>query len=112
MNTNDLPPAAKLAVLIEAGRAANPNVGRSVYAFARRGVKGLNGGCALCMALLGAGVSQKTIHDGCGYVLVKERLSEFSPNLLWAVEKLNFEVDSFDEIILSLREGELAKVPA
>ena len=37
MNTHDLPPAAKLAALIEAGRAANPDIPQGLGNFYHQG---------------------------------------------------------------------------
>jgi hypothetical protein len=56
MNTNDLPPAAKLAVLIEAGRAANPDLKHGQGTLLERGAA-----CAMGFAALGAGLSRAAI---------------------------------------------------
>ena len=105
MNTNDLPPAAKLAALIEAGRAANPDVkhGRGNLFYGGEA-------CALGFAALGKGVSRGTLS---GRALASALLPEYPSSLRCAVMVRNdFAGASLDDIIRSLREGELAKVPA
>jgi hypothetical protein len=105
MNTNDLPPAARLAALMEAGRAAYPDLGfdGSVY-FVRRPMWC---GCALAFAALGAGAPAT-------WPAVGEHIDAlpFPKRLKAEVERMAREVSSVEEIILSLREGALAKIPA
>lgn len=106
MNANDLPPAAKLAALIEAGRAANPDLkhGHNVLLY--------NGAaCALGFACLGVGAPRERIN---GYSIgpIQTFLADFAGPLTDAVIAKNDGGASLDGIILSLREGELAKAPA
>jgi hypothetical protein len=117
MNTNDLPPAAKLAALIEAGRAANPDLahGRGHFYSSSEG-----SACALGFAALGAGVARiKIDFDGAGESAdtVEGALGLpirlFSSDALTGrVARMNDEGETIDEILFSLREGELAKVSA
>lgn len=111
MNTNDLPPAAKLAALIEAGRAANPDLkqGRGSWYDA-----GKRAACAMGFASLGCGVNRKDIVSLgaepliCAIGISAEDWFRFcSP-----ITRMNDTGASLDEIILSLREGELAQVSA
>jgi hypothetical protein len=116
MNANDLPPAAKLAALIEAGRAANPDLkhGRGQYLEVRYGT----GACALGFALLATGMKREVLafrsDDSITDDAFKTHLGMvfLSNNLLGQVADKNDFGLSLDEIILSLREGELAKVAA
>lgn len=115
MNTNDLPPAAKLAALIEAGRAAHPELkhGRGSY---------LRGGeaCALGFAALACGVQQQSLIDSYPFTddLVKTPFIKHigmtyrTGNLLGLVADHNDCGETLEEICQSLREGELAKLPA
>ena len=110
MNTNDLPPAAKLAALIEAGRAANPDLsldGR-VYFFESQKC-----GCALAFAVLGTGEIQRVNEDEIVIAAMRgARFLKMPQKLTDAVEMEAFYGKSLDEICASLREGELAKVAA
>jgi hypothetical protein len=104
MNTHDLPPAAKLAALIEAGRAANPDMkqrfgGMTIYG---------NTTCALGFAALGAGIPRDRIAPTNEFFSV----FAFADNLWSPVARMNDAGSTLDEIIHSLREGELAKVSA
>lgn len=107
MNTNDLPPAARLAVLIEAGAVANPHLhldGRGYYdpKFDKRA-------CALCFATLGNGAAPNSYEDVVGGI---DKLG-ISLELKGAVECMAMGHGmTIREICRSLREGELAKVPA
>lgn len=112
MNTNDLPPAARLAALIEAGRAAHPNLKHS---------KGLGMGeetaCALEFACLGAGLGRPRFTSEAARRLGLEfRYAYGMPghqhNLAEQVVWDNDHGKSLDEILQSLREGELAKLAA
>jgi hypothetical protein len=108
MNTNDLPPAAKLAALIEAGRAANPDLKHGMGAYLQDGAA-----CAIGFATLACGVSRsdisRTIRDG--------RLMEAFPGISnprqWQifnrVEFMNDGGATLEQITRELREGELAK---
>lgn len=115
MNTNDLPPAAKLAVLIEAGRAANPDLKHSACYREHEGSR-MVACCSMTMAALGAGVPRGEMERALSASeLIGKALQIGSPfeSELWLDTSLaNGSASSFDEIILSLREGELAKVPA
>jgi hypothetical protein len=106
MNINDLPPAAKLAALIEAGRAANPDLkhGRGAAYSADR-----SEACALGFAAFGAGVSR----EGAAWTTLDRIMPELTRALAYKVIAANDEgVMTLDQIIHSLREGELAKVSA
>lgn len=108
MNTNDLPPAAKLAALIEAGRAANPDLkqGRGELLRPER-----HEACALGFACLALGASRASILNfDFGFVDLEERYG--FKGLVDFVYKINDGGASLDEICASLREGELAKVAA
>jgi hypothetical protein len=110
MNTNDLPPAAKLAALIEAGRAAHPGLAQCHGAYFRPGAV-----CALGYAGLALGATSDVL-------LSCERMNDLfmsvigmkwrQGNLLGLVSEWNDGDVPLEEIITSLREGELAKVPA
>jgi hypothetical protein len=106
MNINDLPPAAKLAALIEAGRAANPDLklghGR-LYDPCKQEA------CALGYACLGAGIARNQVQQWGTAIRL---LPEFSWDFQMAVATQNDRGATLDEIIQSLREGELAKVSA
>lgn len=112
-NQSDLPPAARLACLIEAGVAANPDLvhGTGRFLFG-------NEACALGYAALAAGADRKTLvlHSG-GFAEV-ERVLGCKPtcsgdDLASLVMQANdMKRWPLCTIIESLREGELAKVPA
>jgi hypothetical protein len=113
MNTNDLPPAAKLAALIEAGVAANPDIAHSDRITAP--LYG-NQACALGYACLGAGADRDELRER-SYIVVETLLGlpvtfAKSADLSWRVMTLNDGGASIPEICASLREGELAKVAA
>lgn len=116
MNANDLPPAARLACLIEAAVAANPDLKRTTAYYTTpfgitRG-EAMTGGCALCMATLGAGATRDEVMDEAGYS-VSYRLLSFAPrHLLDELEAFNFRARNWDAVLRALREGELAKVAA
>lgn len=113
MNTNDLPPAAKLAALIEAGMAAHPEIAHSheMLAVVRFDVKAdvchIKRGCALCYAALGAGATADEVGKE-QYHAVYKRLRAFPIALLNEVETANFKQD-IQTTIRSLREGALAR---
>lgn len=105
MNTNDLPPAAKLAALIEAGCAANPDLahGRSVLLNERTA-------CAIGFACLGNGYPREIVSEHIfGFGFLPEECARLAADVM----RMN-DVDhaSLEEICTSLREGELAKVRA
>ena len=105
MDQSALPPAAKLAALIEAGRAANSDLkhGAGTRA-ARRG--GQRYACAMGFAGLGMGIPFDDLQ-------FNERLSNAFPQWLrFCVADENDCGASLEAICLSLREGELAKVTA
>jgi hypothetical protein len=58
MNTNDLPAPVRLACLIEAGVAANPDVSQGQFNIFRYGLYAPSRACALGYAILGMGVSR------------------------------------------------------
>lgn len=111
MNTNDLPPAARLAVLIEAGRAANPDLEHGVRALIHEGRA-----CALGFALLGAGCARNEMNPR----KMPQYLGLYMPGscphgdpdmpLTWRVALMNDAGASLQDICQELREGELAKV--
>jgi hypothetical protein len=105
MNTHDLPPAAKLAALIEAGRAANPDLkhGRG-FAYSVRDKEA----CALGFAAFGAGVSR----EGVAWISLDRIMPGLTVALARKVIAANDGGMTLDEVIHSLREGELAKVSA
>lgn len=111
MNANDLPASARLAVLIEAGRAANPDLKHG-----RAHLLNDDGeACALGFACLAAGATRETIRlrpycieDILGMPMLPRR-----GNLLWRIAMFNDrEGSTIDGVVHALREGELAKVPA
>lgn len=109
MNANDLPLAQKLAALMEAGRAAHPNVSHV------RGVwgDGQTQGCAMTFAALGAGLSDLRARG------LVERLAETMGATAAELEMLARQVvymndhraASMDEIIAAVREERLPVVP-
>lgn len=117
MNTNDLPPAARLAALIEAGRAANPDLkhGRGAWYVPEN-----REACALGFAGLALGVPRDVMADSArNYRAVGNALGVEPSDMIWTrttlygvVQRKNDAGATLDEIITSLREGELAKVPA
>jgi hypothetical protein len=127
MNTNDLPPAAKLAALIEAGRAANPDLRHGRGAIYERAMPGEPAeACALGFACLGAGVDREALFQadlrGDAYSLAEE-VSGAPQDLLREVWRANdirksYAPDgtaiyrSLDEVCAALREGEIAAVLA
>lgn len=108
MNTNDLPPAARVAMLIEAGRAANPTV-----AHGRKQIwdPETRSACALGFACLGAGID---ITVG-GYRYTADAVHELHlpfhlSNEIWSMnDRLNV---TLEDLCHSLREGRLAKITA
>ena len=115
MNTNDLPPAAKLAALIETGRAANPDIRHGRTTMFRDGAA-----CAIGFAALGAGVSRTDLLPG---TITRDRLVsralglgiEISPrrgNLLWETMMFNDTGVTLEAVCCSLREGALATAAA
>src|SRR5688572_28946699 len=101
MNTNDLPPAAKLAALIEAGRAANPDLKQNHDT----GIALEEGGtCALGFACLASGISREVL--GGGFFLTTEavRHLELADALAEGVYRANDQGASLAENCLSLRE--------
>lgn len=109
MNTNDLPPTAKLAALIEAGRAANPDIGHGTNNY----FDGKNA-CAIGFATLACGVDRKDITRRMRHPDVMAAVG-FKENQVSLFNRVEFENDagmSLDDICKSLREGELATVAA
>jgi hypothetical protein len=113
MNTNDLPPAAKLAALIEAGRAANPDIEQGKGSLRPTPVSA----CALGFAALALGMPRNCCMDeaaekadplfvSAGFIGGYRR----GNGLIEGVFLLNDRGASVAEIVRSLREGELAKV--
>lgn len=113
MNTNDLPPAARLAALIEAGRAANPDL-----AHGRGTLLTEKSACALGFAGLGAGVSRETLRDPNGnYVALAKALgtkyaalSVCAKTVYGETMRRNDRGATLADICRELREGELARV--
>lgn len=107
MDQSNLPPAAKLAVLIEAGRAANPDLkqgsGTLYNAFRQEA-------CALGFACLATGTARGDL--GGWWTSNAQRHLDMPWSICNGVMALNDFAGSLDEIILSLREGELAKAEA
>jgi hypothetical protein len=110
MNTNDLPPAARLAALIDAGRAAHPEI--------RHGNDGgltpdCDSGCALAFACLGMGLSKQTLFSSAFRTGAAVNFLRIDDDLADGVVYMNDAARaSLDDICKSLREGELAKIPA
>jgi hypothetical protein len=105
MNTNDLPPAAKLAALIEAGVAANPDLSQGKV-FPLMGDRA----CALGFACLASGMPRGLVEKiGTDEAYMSLGLSMFAAERIW---KANDRGDSLAEICASLREGELAQADA
>lgn len=125
MNTNDLPPAARLACLIEAGRAANPDL-KHGQGSPYESVTGA--ACALGFAALAAGLTRPEID--CSYRLGSKQvhaayarigsvlgihaegeLPQVLARWVWdRVIRPNDNDYSIEEICHSLREGvELAR---
>lgn len=106
MNTNDLPPAAKLAVLIEAGAAANPDLrldGRGFFSEEEKRA------CALSFAALANG-AQRSDYSA---VVVGIAALGLRIDLSIAVQcAAMLEGATVAGICQSLREGALAKLPA
>ncbi len=112
MNTNDLPPAARLAALIEAGRAANPGLRKNSR---DDGIDFLCGrcACAIGFALLGAGVSRKAVRRMGTMITDAAEALGLPPSFCSRVAYFSdTRATSLDEVVHSLREGELAKLPA
>lgn len=116
MNTNDLPPAAKLACLIETGAAANPDLTQGIASLLE-GKKA----CAIGFAALAAGASRKDLLSQRSAAVAKvfdvPYVDVLAPlgnqgTIYQRVIFLNDKGASLNDICRSLREGELAKVPA
>lgn len=113
MNTNDLPPAARLAVLIEAGRAANPGIAHGKNEFYDDGKA-----CALGFAALATGVQREQLaRASIGRWRIVElaigiQVEPMTQTLAARVMGMNDSGASLESICQSLREGELAKVSA
>lgn len=111
MNTNDLPLAQKLAALMEAGRAAHPNVRHVRGAWG----DGKDKGCAMTYALLGAGLNPEGILNGSlgTGVLVRDELAKVlgvDPLEVTAIMERVIPMNddtgaSLDEIIEAVRTG-------
>lgn len=106
MNANDLPPAARLAALIEAGMTAHPGItfdGRAYW-------NGPNNcGCAMMFAARGAGVA---VHGAMDVMMFMDECGLWAGRLPGLVEMAAFETTALEDVIKSLREGELALVAA
>jgi hypothetical protein len=114
MNTNDLPPAARLAALIEAGRAANPDIKHGQCTLFKE-----KEACAIGFAMLGSGVSRESLPDfstamaACHLGFKHRKEVIFTPRTLTEqVVRMNDSGASLRAICKALREGDLAKVPA
>lgn len=108
MDQSNLPPAAKLAALIEAGRAANPDLKQGTGEMLCR-----NKACALGFAAFAIGLGREQMGGPfTPYARLDKAIGDLSGNLTNRVYRANDNGATLDEIILSLREGELAKVEA
>jgi hypothetical protein len=110
MDQSALPPAARLAALIEAGAAANPDLRHGRHDFYNHKKKSA---CALGFAAFAAG-AERSAMGIASFPTVERALG-----MGWAVDNLLGQVSGMNdcgfsifEICRSLREGELAKVPA
>lgn len=111
MDHSNLPPAAKLAALIEAGRAANPNLKQCRNAYFIEG-----SACALGFACLGTGLVSHADMMARGGAFLDESENPLMP---WAsaalrqgVAFLNDRGAPLSEILQSLREGAFEELPA
>ena len=111
MNTNDLPLAQKLAALMEAGRAAHPNVRHS------RGTwgDGKTEGCAMTFAALGAGIQgdfaeplMQKLAEHLGVDM--DELGPVAKRVIRLNDRCGKRV-SLDEIIAAVREDRLPEAP-
>jgi hypothetical protein len=110
MNTNDLPPAARLASLIETGKAAHPDIAHGQGRL-------IHGGraCALGFACLAAGWTREKLEadanagaTGYDFLVAVTGLPYFhGVRDVWVA---NDRGASLEEICRALREGELATV--
>ena len=116
MDQSNLPPAAKLAALIEAGRAANPDLKQGRGLLLRD-----DAACGIGFAALAIGMPRDYLravppHESAPYTGVARAVGvEPTPHgseLTAQVARMNDCGASLDEICASLREGELAKVSA
>lgn len=112
MNANDLPPAARLACLIEAGVAANPDLKQGRHDFLVE-----DGACVLGFACLGAGLSRRQVERLEGFNEAADALNVpfkmWDPgSLLKRVATMNDEGWAIAGIVNDLRVGELALVTA
>ena len=103
MNTNDIPLAAKLAVLIEAGRAANPDL--------RQGQCALlvdKWACALGFACLGNGKTRDEVAalGGMSWKAIYSAIGIFDDGLIRSVWTANDRGASLDKIVRDLRARE------
>lgn len=105
MDLANLPPAAKLAALIEAGRAANPHIRHGRGHLLHNGAA-----CAIGFAGLALGV-EKGIEEAVARSIGME-WHEYVFRLGVHVVRVNDCGNSIESICRSLREGELAKVTA
>jgi hypothetical protein len=112
MDQSSLPPAARLAALIEAGRVANPDLKHERCDYRKwSAFPELTAVCAVSMAILGAGVSRRQFGGAPSATsFFDTALAGIPVKLLDEVSAANIGVNSFEDICLSLREGELAKV--
>lgn len=110
----DITPAARLAALIEAGIAANPDL--------KQGVDSLlvdDAACAIGFAALGAGATREQLRSPVRWSNAEVAIG-FLPCFAWApadalgwlVIYMNDEGRSLHAICESLRSGELSKVTA
>lgn len=107
MNTNDLPVTQKLAALMEAGRACNPDMKHA----RRKWGDGKSEGCAMTYALAGAGVAPQTgefkvILAQLAYHLGVEpdAIRQIATRI---VSMNDYSQASLDEIIEAVREDKL-----
>lgn len=114
MNMSDLPPAARLAALAEAGRAANPQIWYNPRSYVQTDFDGkILTACFLSFAALGAGYSLED--DGRPYPTgVRQIIAEFGHLSMDAeataltvksLAALDLNCTPFEEVVSRLREG-------
>lgn len=106
MNPNDLPPAARLAALIEAGRAANPDIKHGIGHYFHPTE---HQACAIGFAAMAKTGSRNPYAVSNGAMKIED---EFGNTMRFHIVKMNDGGATIEEICRSLREGELATVAA
>jgi hypothetical protein len=103
MDTNDLPVTQKLAALMEAGRACNPNMQHA------RGTwgDGKRSGCAMTFAFAGAGISMKGQPEKALASILGITQQEMDSIRRSVVSMNDRTKASLDEIIAAVREDRL-----